>query len=266
MNRKLAFSRALARWRKREARTDVAFTLIELLVVIAIIAILAALLLPAMGRAKLQAQAVRCRSNLRQIGLGLRMYLDDFRKYPNYGDDDGVMGSTRSAFWDAKLLDYVSKGQGVFLCPANSFVQNNITTNWMLPDPFGFIIPNWSYGYNTLGTWTDLRSLVYLGLGGQARYADDPNRACLPENAVAVPADMIAIIDYDPRTTDDDHDSDLNPFFLYSLALTGRHFHGANALFCDSHVEFGLTNSWKGTNDFELRRWNHDHQSHWIPP
>ncbi|KPK41480.1 MAG: hypothetical protein AMJ65_09390 [Phycisphaerae bacterium SG8_4] len=54
-----------------------AFTLIELLVVTAIVALLMAILMPVLGKAEDQAHTIGCRSNLKQYGIGLRMYLDD---------------------------------------------------------------------------------------------------------------------------------------------------------------------------------------------
>ncbi len=111
-----------------------AFTLIELLVVIAIIGLLAALLLPALTRAKASAKRIKCTGNVRQINLALTMYADDHRDEIGY--DTNVYYSYKDFVAPYVGLATNAQTNFVFVCPADTSLYAVSLTHYS------------SYGFN----------------------------------------------------------------------------------------------------------------------
>jgi prepilin-type N-terminal cleavage/methylation domain-containing protein/prepilin-type processing-associated H-X9-DG protein len=119
-----------------------AFTLIELLVVMAIIAILAALLLPALSAAKEKGKRIQCLNNLKQLTMGMLLYADDDYRHhaPNSRDAQWEFYSPLK-FKTGQLWPYL-KSEKIWLCP-NTVSRNKVAYN----APLGYPL-NWNYVFN----------------------------------------------------------------------------------------------------------------------
>ena len=253
------------------ARRIPAFTLIELLIVIAIIGILAALLLPALSRAKASARSVKCKSNLHQMGLAMAMYVNDNHAYPYYLLEwaQGIHGTSEAIHWSQALEPYsqMSYTNTTHNCPGYRGTNFYQDTHW---PSYG------SYSYNATGAGY---GPIYgvepqvLGLGAELQVSMIPP---VKESDVIAISEMIAIaesrvltITNDPLFRLDSGWDFATPSRPGSLIWTSPARHGINynTLYCDGHVVainpsmlFDLTKS--------AANWNNDHQTHadlWTP-
>jgi len=128
------------------------FTLIELLVVIAIIAILAAILFPVFAKAREKARQASCQSNLKQLALGVLMYVQDYDErvpvcsWPPCWN----WSSNRGSWWWSQIYPYVKNNQ-LYACPSCDFdagVHCRPGSNPTCPGHLGIDIPQINYGFN----------------------------------------------------------------------------------------------------------------------
>jgi len=249
-----------------------AFTLTELLVVLAIVGVLAALLLPAIGRAQAKARDIRCMSNVRQLSLALSRFVSQNAAYPlfiNFGAPQNIFPE-HSSSWRASIVpDGLSPPSrpeahafegGVWDCPAASKPGN-----WPANEGYS------DYGYNGYGMGTSAPD-DGLGLGG---HLGDPGAqqwsSPVKESEVVALADTYALGDglvgWKERVADGRsgiwrHREEVRD--PGSPARAQRRHHGlANIAFCDGHVEaVALQTLFADESDSALRRWNRDHTAH----
>lgn len=228
---------------KTQTFSHKAFTLIELLVVIAIISILAALLLPALSQAKAQARSIQCRNNLRQIGLGVIMYVHDVGHYPAYGRPVSPT-EPKGSKWYRDVLPYVQNKwtNQLFRCPGYKFIE----FDGLSVDASTMYVSIGSYGYN-LGF---NKSTIYLyGLGGEFSQnvslivdtfvkessVKNPSEMILSADSVSVTGkhQLVRGIEILSRRLHDDQWS----LFTVTERDSLRHGSKLNYVFCDGHVD-----------------------------
>ncbi|MEO6908259.1 MAG: DUF1559 domain-containing protein [Abditibacteriaceae bacterium] len=238
---------------RRKELSRNAFTLIELLVVIAIIAILAAILFPVFARARENARRASCQSNMKQMGLGFTMYIQDYDGQYPYGSDrdpsefpigpPSLIGNGSELHWTDKLQPYI-KSKQIFDCPSvNKLGYHHNTDGLTIDAAAESTSPNINhyiaYGYNCdyIGGCP-----AYIGnFSGR-----DAGALAAKDSQISVPSSTILVSESIPGQAGFPSDQisileEANGLYQ-AVPAADRHFDGLNVLFVDGHVKW-LKNS-----------------------
>jgi prepilin-type N-terminal cleavage/methylation domain-containing protein/prepilin-type processing-associated H-X9-DG protein len=240
------------------SRASKGFTLIELLVVIAIIAILAAILFPVFSRARENARRANCQSNLKQIGLGLIQYSQDYdervvvwnQAIPGFIAPTGYPSNPAAgeARWPDVLQPYIKSTQ-VFNCPS--------ATPATYPGAPNTLPKNMHYGYN-------YRALSFAGCStncgvnlnqfttaGATSFWVGANLA-----SVESAAGTLWVVETNPSAgTDTLRAGPGDGLSVPSSYVTDRHLETLNCLFIDGHVKAMKKSAVLGTGGGQYKLW-----------
>jgi prepilin-type N-terminal cleavage/methylation domain-containing protein/prepilin-type processing-associated H-X9-DG protein len=204
------------------------FTLIELLVVIAIIAILAAILFPVFARARENARRASCQSNMKQMGLGIMQYVQDYdERYPAWARSlNNPSANTSEILWMKQIQPYVQSTQ-LFKCPSNSLQTYSTGAN-------NDNIPN-HYTANFYADKTGGNVGAVRGTGNGYGVFCDTGGKGVPASEIVSAATTIAV-------AEQAHGDIFLPPSGYDLTASNYHlFNGhlqtGNYLFADGHVK-----------------------------
>jgi len=219
---------------QRPAGDKKGFTLIELLVVIAIISILAAILFPVFARARESARAASCLSNMKQMGLAIEMYKQDYDSYYPFGWN---LRPVSQNWYDAFLEPYI-KGKQVSRCPS---MPDNWEIGYSYNEAFGYTLGDSRAGTGAGGTYCGNLHPIYDGI--RESLVEEPSTTINLTEAALYYYRQTLSMERDDATAS----QALTIFFPQTTAKmklnyyhqeAGLHNGGLNNLYADGHVKW----------------------------